>query len=540
MKKIILFSLGLFLSVVVFGQQIAKKYVVVETCTEDGCPYCPDAQAGLEYLVDNGYNIVPIGYHYGNYGNSDGNSRMSFYGLQYFPTSYFNGHRDDVGGGNTTSRYVSDYNAVVGETSSFDVEIISLSSSNDIDFTAEVKIKKVADYSGTNLKLIALVTENRVDYSWEGVDHLSYIQRTMLPNYNGTAISLNTGDSTIIEFDFSIETDWEVDSLNFIAFVQDMGSKEILQVDKHTMSLPAGTNNVILQQIESPTDNESVCETGIYPTIMFKNKGSAELTECDFVTEINGEYLDTLHWTGNLASQFSMELTLDFVEYTQLDNNELRIFAMNPNGIADDYPENDTAVVNFVKSDETTTIVYLDMNTGNWGFEISYALFDTEGNKVDSSGTLFGNQAVLDTFNLELDKCYYFELYDSYGNGFNSEDGYCKLMNYRGVELVNFSGNFGDEVDYNFRTTTPAEIFTQNNAEISIYPNPVDNTLFVKFDNTGDYQVKLFNSKGQIVANKVVKNTQNTWVDVSALPQGIYFLTIEGVSLNSSRKIIIH
>jgi hypothetical protein len=166
-------------------------------------------------------------------------------------------------------------------------------------------------------------------------------------------------------------------------------------------------------------------------------------------------------------------------------------------------------------------------------------LFDDQGVKIDSSGTLYGNQTVADTFELELDRCYYFEIYDSYGNGFNSDDGYCKLLSYSGNELVNISGDFGEELDYNFRTTSVAALRDVTNTNLSVYPNPVDNTLFVKFEDAGNYNIKLFNIAGAEVANRNITNANSTWFDVSSFPQGVYFLTIESATMNISKKVII-
>ncbi len=540
MKKILLLSFGIFLSVLVFGQQIAKNYVVVETCTEDGCVYCPYAQNGLQYLMDNGYNVIPVHYHYSSsVGNSYGNARMGFYNIPGFPTSYFNGENEQVGGySGTNNDYKNAYNAEIAKTTSFKCNVLSVYTANDLDYTVKVRIEKVADYSGT-IKLITAVTENRVAHNWEGLTYVNYLQRTMVPDNNGTALSMNTGDVDTITLNFSIESSWNTDSLYFVAFVQDMGSKEILQADRKTMSVPAGNNNVIVKTVTYPQDGDVICERSLSPEFQIKNKGFDTLTSCDFILNINGENLDTLHWTGNLPFPEVTLITFDEVSYTQNETNSLTVTAVNPNGVDDDYPDNNEVSIDFTKSDGAPTIVYLDMNTGNWGFEISYALFDDQGVKIDSSGTLYGNQTVADTFELELDRCYYFEIYDSYGNGFNSDDGYCKLLSYSGNELVNISGDFGEISEYNFRTTSVAALRDVTNTNLSVYPNPVDNTLFVKFEDAGNYNVKLFNIAGAEVANRNITNANSTWFDVSSFPQGVYFLTIESATMNISKKVII-
>ncbi len=542
MKKVFLFFLGLILSLLTFGQQVAKNYVVVETCTEDGCGYCPYAQGGLQYLMDNGYNVIPLHYHYsGSVGNSYGNARMNYYNISGFPTSYFNGGNEQVGGySGTNSDYVTAYNQEISKMSSFKCNVLSTFTSNEIDYTVKIRVEKVADYSGT-VKLITAVTENQAPHNWEGLTYVNYLQRTMVPDNNGTALSMNTGDVDTIELNFSINAAWNTDSLFFVAFVQNMGNKEVLQADRKSMSVPAGTNNVILQTIADPNDGDVICETAIYPTITFKNKGTDTLKSCDFIVKINDDILDTVHWTGSMIFSEQKELTLDLVSYNQQDTNTLVVTAVNPNGVVDDYPDNNVASIDFFKSDETSTRIFLSMNTGQWGgSEISYALFDENGVKIDSNVSYSDFQDVVDTFNLDLNKCYYFELYDSYGNGFNNNTGYLKLTDKNsGLVLLNVEGDFGHEADFSFRPVEVAGIDDLTNIGVNIYPIPASNFINIDLKDVGNYSITIFDIDGKVVSRSKMNNAKTTNIDVQNLISGVYFIQISGSKLNVSQKIII-
>ena len=537
MKKTLFLVVALLLTLNIFAQQVVKSHVLIETCTEDGCPYCPAAQQGMEYLVNQGYNVIPLHYHYSsNIGNSDGNARMSFYGLQGFPTSYFNGHVDDVGGGNTQSRYVDDYDSVKNETTSFIVSIDSIRSADHVNYSVFVKVKKIASYSGTNIKLITAVTESYVDYNWE-TDHISYLQRGMYPNANGTAISLNEGDSTTVELDFAISNDWNVDSLYFVAFAQDMSSKEVLNVDMKELFAPVGQDNVGVFAIDEPQPDQIICRQAIAPVVTIKNYGLNDLTSCDIKTVINGDTVGTYHWTGTMTPGESKTVSLDPMVYNQQDSNTLEIIATNPNGNVDPSTEDNIQTTTFVKSEETTNVVYLDMNTGQWGFEISYQLLDSAGNVIAESGTLAGNQPVQDTFVVPLNRCAYFELNDSYGNGFNNAAGYCTLTDAYGNEILNVTGNFGHNREFIYRATTEyLDIENNQMSSFSVYPNPASKVVNLRFAKIGDYDVKIYSADGRLVKSLSMQNSAMQSIDISSLPAGIYYVKTDNLKI---KKLIV-
>jgi hypothetical protein len=72
--------------------------------------------------------------------------------------------------------------------------------------------------------------------------------------------------------------------------------------------------------------------------------------------------------------------------------------------------------------------------------------------------------------------------------------------------------------------------YLQNESYLSLYPNPVDKTLFMNVSKTGksEFTYKLFNSQGQVIAiDKVSENEEIIEIDVSETKPGIYFLISE-------------
>ncbi len=78
-----------------------------------------------------------------------------------------------------------------------------------------------------------------------------------------------------------------------------------------------------------------------------------------------------------------------------------------------------------------------------------------------------------------------------------------------------------------------------NNEDISIFPNPTSNELFIEMQNIKDVSISIFNSFGQSVFTSRVQS-ENGSIDISRLRTGIYFVEIKDLKGNVllSEKII--
>ena len=65
------------------------------------------------------------------------------------------------------------------------------------------------------------------------------------------------------------------------------------------------------------------------------------------------------------------------------------------------------------------------------------------------------------------------------------------------------------------------------NPLITFYPNPVRETLNIKFRESGNYVIRIFNVVGTKVAEKRVEDDNFLKMDVSNLAKGMYFLSFE-------------
>jgi len=97
----------------------------------------------------------------------------------------------------------------------------------------------------------------------------------------------------------------------------------------------------------------------------------------------------------------------------------------------------------------------------------------------------------------------------------------------------NGTQNFPENYKPVWGTCPPLGIDDQNLTNISIYPNPTDNTLFI-IGNKTPIAVSIYNVLGKEVL--CIKNTNN--INVQALPSGVYVIKISDGVRQTSRKFI--
>ena len=100
------FWIALMAVTLVYGQAIQRNMVVQEIGTGTWCQYCPGAAMGADDLIANGCAVAVIEYHNGDaFTNGASNARISYYNITGFPTAFFDGTLNFVGGSNTQSMY---------------------------------------------------------------------------------------------------------------------------------------------------------------------------------------------------------------------------------------------------------------------------------------------------------------------------------------------------------------------------------------------------------------------------------------------------
>lgn len=92
-----------------------------------------------------------------------------------------------------------------------------------------------------------------------------------------------------------------------------------------------------------------------------------------------------------------------------------------------------------------------------------------------------------------------------------------------------------DELTFKEWVTSVDDI---KNATMELYPNPASETTKLQFSNNDSYQVNILNNNGQVITSySDVKN--NLEINLSTLPQGIYFIHSQSNTSTITQKLIV-
>ncbi|MEZ5198787.1 MAG: hypothetical protein R2764_21150 [Bacteroidales bacterium] len=107
---------------------------------------------------------------------------------------------------------------------------LSLNGFNDgLDYTVVASMENVEPYTGTNLVLQFGVTESGCAY---GGDIFNYVTRRLYPTQSGTPLDFSTNPNQSVTLQFTLDAGWVQENCEFVAFIQDNSTKEILQATK--------------------------------------------------------------------------------------------------------------------------------------------------------------------------------------------------------------------------------------------------------------------------------------------------------------------
>lgn len=86
-------------------------------------------------------------------------------------------------------------------------------------------------------------------------------------------------------------------------------------------------------------------------------------------------------------------------------------------------------------------------------------------------------------------------------------------------------------------TPTQLSIGDVTISEIKMYPNPASNSVY--FDATDLKNITLFNALGVRVASKEINTTEDNFIDISSLPNGIYISRVTSIKGQQCFKLVI-
>jgi hypothetical protein len=294
---------------------VPREYVVVEVGTGTWCQYCPGAAMACHDLLNNGHAVAVIKNHNGDaYANTYSNARNTLYAITAYPTAFFDGTLTYVGG-NATSSIYSTYLPYVNQRLAVasHYTLSATGGATGTTYSVQVAVAKPEADTNTNVKLMAVLTESHIPQVWFNQTTVENVNRLMVPDQNGTAISLGTGGSTNVSLNFTLGTSWVANNCELVLFLQNMTSKEILQAKKYSLTELAGGYPANLSSYAYPNTvigNSASASVSLTNYASYAVTGSIGTSSSAFVPSVS---------SYNIPAHGVLNFTVDFVPATPQD-----------------------------------------------------------------------------------------------------------------------------------------------------------------------------------------------------------------------------
>ena len=95
--------------------------------------------------------------------------------------------------------------------------------------------------------------------------------------------------------------------------------------------------------------------------------------------------------------------------------------------------------------------------------------------------------------------------------------------------------SYGNELNF---STLVSSIPDLSNIEITLYPNPIDNILYLWTDKSDFVEISILNIQGKVINSIQCMNNTTQQIDVSNFTPGIYFVEVQTTNSVFVQKII--
>lgn len=287
------------------------------------------------------------------------------------------------------------------------------------------------------------------------------------------------------------------------------------------------------------------------PQIVIRNNGSEPLTSLQIHYGVKGGESQTWHWTGNIASHKKAKISLpiwgDSFWFGD-DSNTFEVSISMPNGVEDQYSDNNYYSTNYTMPDIYDEKIVLKLKMNHQAERYSIEITNIFGETVYERLEMANDSIYVDTLNFQKG-CYTMRLLDEGNMGLSywaypaQGGGYLKFLSEDGQTIKQFQSEFGRSINYSFVMGEMTYIKESGlDAVMDVFPVPAQDVLHVELDKIdGEFPLKIYRQDGTLVYEETlfsVDKSRHT-IDVSGLPAGIYLLTGKTERFDLSRKIII-
>ena len=354
---------------------------------------------------------------------------------------------------------------------------------------------------------------------------------------------INAGDSLEIDIDFQAYSWSGTQTPSYI-----------IECQLFQYSTPNFNNSAEIIDIIKPSKKDEwsrknpICAN---PLIKIRNYGELPLTSLEIQYKVIGGTTNTFMWTGNLAFMETEEVELPNLSSWSGTADIFEVTLINPNGVTDDYDENNTMISEFesVPQYPETFALWVQTNGGvintfTQESETTWDFYDDQGNIVHTSGSLYSNTQYRDTLSFSPG-CYTFVMNDTDEDGLdfwanNDGSGMCRFREIGATWLQSFNADFGTNIVHQFMIGSTQNIINNSLNNLNIFPIPTEKTINIEAVENTIQHITVINNVGKIVIKKDYNyhNLSLEKIDLTSLRNGIYFIKVTTDYNNTTQKIV--
>lgn len=552
------------------SQTAENRNVVLEEFTGIYCVFCPDGHKRANQLkANNPGDVVLVNIHTGSFANPSGGDpdfRTTFgsalanqSGLTGYPAGTINRQLfSGLSQGSGTAMSRGDW-AGAAATVLADSSYVNVAMDAVVDVTARtMTIDVEMYYTGTapsfNMLNIVLMQNNILGPQTGGATfypqmvtsdgeyrHMHMLRDMITGQWGDSITNIVQGQVISRQYTYNIPTGVngvpvELADIEVAAFLTE-GNQYIVTGQYGAITYTNFANSVDLG-LNSVTVPQEICGGTFEPVVNIKNFGSDTITSFDVVYDVGGA-AQTYSWSGTLLPLGNVDVTLPTITFSG-SQATLNAAVSNISSGADQNTSNDVISSSTISNTDVATSgsSTLILNQDAYGSEITWEFMDETGAVIASGGpysdlSSAGTVTHQHPIAYQNTGCYYFAIYDAYGDGINSGygNGNVELVDGNGDRIFYSNGNYSSEFSKPYELTSLVGLSENTGFEASVYPNPANEEVSIDLDLTqsSDVTVRVINSLGAVVymsSERMDMGSNLHRIDLNALESGIYHVNI--------------
>ncbi len=349
MKKITLLFAALTPLFTFHANAQSPRLVLFEEFTQASCPPCAATNPGLNTLLNaNGDKLVSVKYQTSWPGTDPMNvqnptqvaTRVTYYAVTGVPDGEMDGNVFNAHPATLTQAIITNRANVM---SHFTIDVSHYLSPAHDSIYVHALITCTQALTGTTVVGHMAVIERNVYFTTapgtNGEKHFEGVMKKMLPSDQGSALPAvwNVGDTHMIDQSWKLVSVYDTNQLAAVVWMQDNSTKEIFQAGYSRPHIPNDAGVTLITGVPPV-----LCASSISPVVRLHNFAVTPLTSATISYTIDAGAPVPYSWTGNLASNGDLNVTLSAITLAAGHHN-LSFYTTLPNGSPDLDSHNDAS-----------------------------------------------------------------------------------------------------------------------------------------------------------------------------------------------------